>query len=30
VLLEGIADMAKRDDPFVFVVFVEALGWVAQ
>lgn len=29
-LLEGIADMAKRNDLFAFVVFVEALGWVSR
>lgn len=29
-LLEGIMDMAERDDLFGFVVWVEALGWVAE
>lgn len=29
-LLDGIADLAKRNDLFAFVVFVEALGWVAR
>lgn len=29
-LLEGIAEMAERNDLFGFVVFVEALGWVSN
>jgi ubiquinone/menaquinone biosynthesis C-methylase UbiE len=30
VVLKGISEMAGRDDLFGFVVFVEALGWVAR
>lgn len=29
-MLEGIAEMAERNDLFGFVVFVEALGWVSR
>jgi SAM-dependent methyltransferase len=28
-LVQGLAEMADRDDLFAFVVFVQALGWVA-